>query len=374
MDDSYKLVPGSSSSSGSESRQITTKQTRRLLQMEKPSAVLSKEEIQRFVDLGLGRGIDSTDPRPWANKGSFQVCLPNAANLSDIIGTDEGGLLQSYESRICSSEDAQAQVKAGLSIPHTPVSLEVQGEMSRSSNSSRKVKTTTAINRTISFRMDSISVPELSTKETPQEPQPPPSFEEILSRWIWKQICHRNSDKKLQELAEKSAVSLIHDYLQNSSKDEVATIVEDCSDFINSFGITHYVSSITLGASEHVVESASKRTRILKQGANVSVPQIASIEQKTSLKLTRSKSTSRTQYLGKIVDKKVERGSSNEAVINVKILPIYSLIYNNSLIYLATYKAIADYTEEKILNQCKTYSRTSLESRFWGRFMLHKTN
>ena len=334
--------------------------------MEKPSAVLSKEEIQRFVDLGLGRGIDPTDPRPWANKSSFQVRLPNAANLSEIIGIDEGGLLQSYESRICSSDDAQAQVKAGLSASHTPVSLEVQREMSRSSNSSRKVKTTTVINRTISFRMDSISVPELSTKETPQEPQPPPSFEEILSRWIWEQICHRNSNKKLQKLAQKSAVSLVHDYLQNPSKEEFTMIVEVCSDFINSFGITHYVSSITLGASEHVVESASKCTRILKQGANVSVPQIASVEQTASLKLVRSKSTPRTLYLGKIVDEKVERGSSNEVVINAKILPIHSLIYNNSHIYDAMYNAIAGYIDEKTLNQCKTYSGTSLESRFLG--------
>ena len=325
--------------------------------MEKPSTVLSKEEIQRFVDLGLGRGVDLTDPRPWANKGSFQVRLPNAANLSDIIGTDEGGLLQSYESRICSSEDAQAQVKAGLSVPHTPVSLGIQAETSRSSNSSKKVKTTTAINRTISFRMDSISVPEPSPKETPQEQksgesgQPSPSFEENLSRWIWKQMCHRNTNKKPQELAEKSAISLLADYMQNSSKDEVTMIVEDCSDFVNSFGVTHYVSSITLGASEHAVESKSKRTRTVKQGSSVSIPMIASAEESSSVKSKFSKSTSRTQYLGKIVDKRVERGSSNEAVVDVKILPIYSLISNNQFVYLALYKAIADYIEDRTLQQ-----------------------
>ena len=39
----------------------------------KAAAVLTSAEIDRMIDLGLGRGIDSTDAKPWFNKSAFQV-------------------------------------------------------------------------------------------------------------------------------------------------------------------------------------------------------------------------------------------------------------------------------------------------------------
>ena len=327
--------------------------------MEKTTPAISQDEIQRFIDLGLGRGVDSTDPYPWANKSSFQVRHLLPGDLSDLIGTDEGGLLRSYVSRIASTKDTQAELKASISIPYTPVSLGIDGELSRSFSTTMKVKHRTVTNRTVSFRMGSLSVPKFDTKmaaENTSEPnQLPPSFEEILSRWIWKWICHRNADRKLEEVIEKSAISLLHEYLQNSSKEEAALIVEDCSDFVSYFGVTHYVSSLALGASESTVVSKSKQSSITQQGADASVPKIASMKQKLSLKSAFSSSVSAKQYIGRIVKKEVKRDSSDEAVIDVKILPIYSLVHHNPFIFLALHKAIVDYAEERTLNRGKRY-------------------
>jgi hypothetical protein len=324
--------------------------------MKQMDAILHKKEIQRFVDLGLGRGVDSTDLHPWANKSSFQVRDPFSARVEDaVIGTDEGGSLHTYASRITSSEDIKAQLKAGLSIPNTPISLGIEGELARSSRTSRRVEGRRAKNRTISFRMGTLSVDGLGTGEKKSHDQTP-MFEEILSRFIWKQICHRNKDRKLEEVIEQSAVSLLSDYLQVCSKEETGLIIGDCEDFVYSFGVTHYVSSITLGASEHAVVTKLKVSKSAKQGFSVSAPQIASAEQKSSLKSTVSKSRSTTRSVGRIVDDKVKKGSDDEAVIEVKILPIYSLIHHNPFIFLALHKAIADYAEEK----------TTQQGRGWG--------
>jgi hypothetical protein len=308
-------------------------------------AVLCREEIQRFVDLGLGRGVDSTDPRPWANKTAFQVRNPIAERFNEIfIGTDEGGLLQSYHSRFTSQEDVQVQLKASISIPHTPVSLSVEGELSRSSSSSRKVEGQKATNRTISFRMESQSDSELDTQGSIQLP---PSFEEIISRFIWKQICYRNKDRKLEEVRGRGAIHLLGNYLQGSSKEEANLVAYDCIDFVYSFGVTHYVSSITLGASEHTVVAKSTSSRDAKQGSGISIPLAATTQHKSSRVSMFSKSTLNTRCLGRIVDGRVERGSGSEAVIEVKILPIYSLIHHNPFVYLALHKATLDYTEER---------------------------
>lgn len=111
--------------------------------------------------------------------------------------------------------------------------------------------------------------------------------------------------------------------------------------------MTHYVTSLTLGASECTVVSKLKRSSSTQLGANISIPHIASMKSKLLLKSAFSRSASAKQYLGRIVDKKVKRGSSDEAVIDAKILPIYSLIHHNPFIFLALHKAIVDYTEER---------------------------
>lgn len=268
---------------------------------QKATRIISKDEVPRFLDLGLGRGVDSTDPTPWANKSSFQV-LP--VGESAIIGTDEGGLLQTHVSRITSSEDAQIQLKASVSIPNIPVSLGV--ELSRSSSTSKKVKSQKALTRTVSFRMDSLSITAKETAQDPKQEENAPfhSFEKIISTWIWKQICHSDTERKPLEMDKENPISLIRDYPQSPAKVEL--IEQACKDFVCSFGITHYVNSITLGASAHTTMATKKSESITKEGANISVPKIASVQQKLALKSVFSKSKSTTRYLGKIVNGNVE--------------------------------------------------------------------
>ena len=64
---------------------------------EKASPVLTEKEMGRMIDMGLGRGVDATDASPWVSKSSFQV---RRVTLDSVIGTEEGGALQSYEQEI----------------------------------------------------------------------------------------------------------------------------------------------------------------------------------------------------------------------------------------------------------------------------------
>ena len=60
---------------------------------EKASPVLTEKEIGRMIDMGLGRGVDATDASPWISKSSFQI---RRVTSDSVIGTEEGGALQSY--------------------------------------------------------------------------------------------------------------------------------------------------------------------------------------------------------------------------------------------------------------------------------------
>lgn len=126
-------------------------------------------------------------------------------------------------------------------------------------------------------------------------------------------------------------------------------IVNDCLEFIRFFGVTHYVSSISLGASEHTVLTESQYSRIVNEKASVSVAQIGSATQKLTSTSKSSKSSTNVRCLGKIVDNKVERGTSDEAVVGIKILPIHSLINHNHSLFQAMYNALIEYSEIKAI-------------------------
>ena len=68
-------------------------------ELSKAEDCIDEKNIQRIIDLGLGRGVDATDPTPWRNKTSFQV---RTVTTDNIIGTEEGGCVQSYEKEVTS--------------------------------------------------------------------------------------------------------------------------------------------------------------------------------------------------------------------------------------------------------------------------------
>ena len=221
----------------------------------------------RVIDLGLGRGVDASDPSPWLHKSSFQV---RNVTIDNIIGTEEGGLLQSYEREVSSVTRQQAEMKASVAVPQAPVNLGMEGELSRSVSTTRKAIGKRVMNRTISFASQFDDLPQSSSKsvatddalketsaprvvyenaaekrEAEREREHFFTFEERLSKWILERIIHRYElaknieDKEIPaEIKLITGVNPLEDisnYLNAVDREEAKQIVSDCEDFVKHF-------------------------------------------------------------------------------------------------------------------------------------------
>lgn len=171
----------------------------------------------------------------------------------------------------------------------------------------------------------------------------------MLTRTISFNFSNRSSNDK------KSFEDVISKWVK---KHDMET---SCGEFIRHFGVTHYVTSITLGASEHSIfteeehaeEVQKKKSKSLKSFTK-KFKEVITGEAKESIKEsitqrlmseTKEETTnhSRVRRLGVMRDNKVERGTTDEAVIGIKILPIHSLIEKNEDLRETLRKALADY-------------------------------
>lgn len=344
-------------------------------------AVLTAKEVGRMIDLGLGRGVDATNPRPWLNKTSFQV---RRVAIEGLIGTEEGGSMMSYEASVSSVVNQQSSLKSSIAVPRSPVSIGVDAELSRGTNTTRRAIGKRVVNRTISFRDDFEEVPVSSTPEEAVREASAVStktlyvpatgedsdkrvadvtsavtFQERLARWIIDRILHRQRMAELELSAvgkpvpQKEVsytgdpVSDLAEFIHKSTADERKLIVKDCHDFVSHFRLTHYVSSIQLGASEYRVMNENEYFTQVTTVGSLGLDALANfaVTEKYSKKVTTKASERRT--IG-VISKSgtVERGSYNEAVVGVSFRPITSLLTLRYL-YLATRKALLDYMEDQ---------------------------
>ena len=143
------------------------------------SGCIDEGEVQRFIDLGLGRGVDVTDPTPWQNKTSILV---RPVTFENIMGTEESGSIQSYEREVTRISHKRWRVStsamAGPSLS-TALTIGVEETFSRSSSSRNYVVGTKVLNRTVSFK---------DTYDDSRILLQPDSlmFEALLCRWILK--------------------------------------------------------------------------------------------------------------------------------------------------------------------------------------------
>ena len=320
-------------------------------------------DVPRIVDLGLGRGLDATNPTPWLNKTSFQV---RRVCFDELVGTEEGGALQSYVNEINSVSMQQVKMKSSVTVPQSPVTIGVDAEMSRSSTSSRRSVGKKVINRTISYRedMDDLPAPseetakdaevKVSLRTIPQHHASiMPPFQDRLTSWICKRFKKPASDHD-----DATAMEQITEIVQKGTPEERAQILDACREFIAHFRITHYVSAIELGAAEYVVMSNQQfQTRVAVEG-KLGVDNIASNSVSTAITSKRSKKMTSTKKIGSInTDGTVNRRSYGEAVVGVKMQPVTRLI-NDRFLELAMQLALVEFIEDQTDNmgECVSFN------------------
>ena len=204
-------------------------------------------DIARSFDLGLGRGIDATNPKPWLNKTSFQV---RRVVYDDLIGTEEGGALNQYTNQIKSSTTLQKSMLSAITQSKSPVRVDVDGEIARSLTATPKSVGQKVVNRTISYRED-------CAPETPRSASGGrDTFDDFEDR-LWKWICEQ---LEFPVSGPNATVLESFDKHVNGSSDPAeqrAKVIDACRAFVHVFRATHFVTAIELGAAEYMVEFPS---------------------------------------------------------------------------------------------------------------------
>jgi len=312
--------------------------------------ILTVEETHHMLDLGLGRGINATDPNFWNNKSPWQVRLIKA-DLSNVIGTDEGGSKQKYEKTVSSLRTQRSKIAVSVREPTSHVKIGLDAHYSQSSNSTVHIKGTKVKTRTISFRSDFDDIPTDVLKESGSQN----IFEENMSQWVLQMLKAYGHPIDLPSHGE-SSTAILNKFAQSIPSIEskpakdIASIIHQ---FFVEFGITHYVSSIELGALEFSKERSRTNKSSGGVGANIEAASFAKAGASTSLSTEFSSRTKETQTIGHFNSKGgVDRNSSGEAVISFQIQPITKLI-TISNIRLATVGALETFLQAKTDHTCK---------------------
>jgi hypothetical protein len=208
---------------------------------------VKKSEIGHYIDLGLGLGVDATDPKPWTNKKSFRA---RHVTFEDLIGI-KGGILNAFDHEVKSVREFQSSMNASIPISKI-LSVGIDAEASRSYSMQRRSIGRKIITRTIEFKSEFKNIPHERT-ETDFIGENQLSFEIQLTDFIT-----RRTKKNVESLSMDS----LADY---------------CFQFVASSAVTHYVYSIELGACHYRTTSQEEYTANFGAAENLGMDRIANI-------------------------------------------------------------------------------------------------
>ena len=337
--------------------------------------VITSDEIGHFKDLGLGRGVDATDPKPWINKRSFCV---RHVSIDNVIGTEEGDLFQGFVSEIESTQNLQANLSAAVPVNHL-VNIGIDGELSRSYSKSQKSVGLKIVTRTASFQacFDDIlkGCSRVDCDGGGGDMEAKKTFEVRLTEWICQQVrdeeimSQQQPDKKAATEQTKAAECTYIGNLKRCKEliDEIdpKKLYILCCKFIYTHSITHYVYAIHLGAFYYRVMSQEEFSVKVSSKAAIGVTQVADAAISGEGRFGRKKNNSKLLKVGHITRQKggsldsdakemVNRGTSDEAVVGVKLQPISSLIVHQPKLRKALQDAIQKFINCKQNIHCKT--------------------
>ena len=342
-----------------------------------------EKDIDIFVDLGLGRGVDGTNPTPWLNKSSFQV---REVTFKNIIGTEEGDLYQGFVNEVESTQHLQTNLSASVPVSHL-VSLGIDSELSRSYSVNQKSVGKKVITRTISFRADFDDIvnsgqtatdgaageeedeedegDDEEEKGEANKEERRKTFETRLTDWILQQKKEEDEfgHQKNEKEDENEANSLVASKLKDKKKDIFANwkekdLLEHCYRFVNTFSITHYVYTLELGASHYRVMSEEDYRTKISSKANLGVGKMADIAIGSEGRFGTRKFSSKATKVGHMVKTDdlrdtVKRGETDEAVVGVKLQPISSLVVESAKLRRALQDALQRFINDKQNIKCK---------------------
>ena len=350
------------------------------------SPLISVDEVQWLTALGLGRGVDATEPNLWKEKSSFQV-QSVSKSLDNIIATDEGGEHDYYEREVSSISNRQAELKLSVDEPNTSIHIGMDTLYSQSLSKSKKSIGEQVITRTISFRntFDDLPLQHINEKVLERRFKPADitsqscemkleinnSFEEKLSEWLLNRIsgreeviasfCSFGASPNDTGIKFDNSTAILSKYLQTEAEhdhsEKFQHVVRDCVLFVEATGVTHYIYSIQLGAMKFCVLSSMDYDKTVGVKVKVDVEKVA----KSTLGLMASEGSKisskslSVKEIGKMTNGHVKRGNGDEAVIGFKLMPIQRLVTSYYL-----NKALKQALRKYITKRSAKFSKFSL--------------
>ena len=255
---------------------------------------MTKEELQQLEELGLGVGIDITIKQPWVKKSAFQakpVVVRDASatgivkSKSDLIVINESNQFLKTNEHVETFSEIQAGLESRFRPdPSKPISINIAADFNRSSTRSKTIRGTSVLTRTVAFRVQHPSSRKGEEKEI---------FEKQLHDWLVqgpRGCCTQHSDE--------------HDDHSHGNNNECTYSPKTnhyCIEYLKELGgVTHYVSSITLGATKYQISQNSMLLKSLSSSAGGGVDTLVSASLKSKVSKKVLQSSSKEQQIGKI--------------------------------------------------------------------------
>ena len=245
---------------------------------------LTDSELKILEELGLGVAVDITAKHPWAKKSAFQAKSLSNSNIerNDLIVINESNQFLRTSEQV----ETYTEVQAGLESSFRPdpsmsINVNIAADFHRSNTRSKTIKGTTVLTRTVAFR----------AKDPTSKIESKEEFENQLHKWLVRKGCVKchneaNADGHPNQCSDCDYSSKTNHY---------------CIDYLRELGgVTHYVSSITLGATKYQVTLNSTLFQSISTSSGIGVDSFVSGSTKCKASKKVFQLHSKEQQIGKI--------------------------------------------------------------------------
>ena len=283
-----------------------------------------EDEINHYIEFGLGKGINVTEHDMWKSRTTHLVRKPckhpnpcKDTDMLNIVGTQESGFLEGYRKEVSQFDTQQQKLSLSFGmLGASPMSIGVDEQFSKSVSSTKVVKGERIETRTISFKRHFKASESIEQEYIEQDSKSEERSDIILQ--LVKQLEEKNDEDKKKV----------------------------CKEFVDELGITHYVSAIKLGACEYYSAFSRSEQARLNVGTSVEAGPLAKASFSTLLEKVRSFRGEEKWKIGRI--DKEDKMVTIEGVIGFEIQPLYELITISPKIQSFLKEAIREYTKEHI--------------------------
>ena len=307
---------------------------------------LKFEHEATLLELGLGTGLNLTDSNMWADRSIRKQVREVSPNQTNIRVSEFCNEVANRVDVVTDVRAHQMEITAALNDPFKQIKIGVHAETSRKEDSEMKTFYKKIHTRSVSFEDSTLDeLPEayrrinsnasLRTTEQFQDNY----FQMTLSLWVM-------SKCELPPNESEDPIAQLEEYMKDSSAKEKVT--EACEKYVKVMRITHYVSSIDLGALHHGACTVKEYQERFGGGVKVEASVVhGGLEGQVSKMLRRS--TSEDKKVGD-VDNVIRGTTKGEGVIAFRIQPIHSLV--SGVLQEVLHNAVKKYIDESMDRVC----------------------